>query len=117
MTFENVLCTKHGYKRHITITEIFIINFLSRKIDKIKLGHGNKADMAEIQEWSHIIKQSSRCGLGKTSTNCLLTAMLKFPEEFEKLTQNESNFNGSFNINKATHNYDTIIQEIESTYD
>ncbi|MCA0153359.1 NAD(P)H-dependent oxidoreductase subunit E [Winogradskyella vincentii] len=93
-------------------------NFLlSRKIDKIKLGHGNKADMEEIQEWSHIIKQSSRCGLGKTSTNCLLTAMLKFPEEFEKLTQNESNFNGSFNINKATHNYDTIIQEIESTYD
>ncbi|MCA0132281.1 NAD(P)H-dependent oxidoreductase subunit E [Winogradskyella alexanderae] len=93
-------------------------NFLlSRKIDKIKLGHGSKSDMEEIQEWSHIIKQSSRCGLGKTSTNCLLTAMLKFPEEFEKLTKDESDFNDAFNIDRATQNYDNIIQEIESTYD
>lgn len=93
-------------------------NFLlSRKIDKIKQGHGNKSDMQEIQEWSHIIKQSSRCGLGKTSTNCLLTAMLKFPKEFEELTKADSNFNGAFDIESATENYDSIIQEIESTYD
>ncbi len=93
-------------------------NFLlSRKIDKIKLGHGNKSDMEEIHEWSHIIKQSSRCGLGKTSTNCLLTAMMKFPEAFEQLTQDDSDFNVSFDIENATQNYDAIIHEIESTYD
>ncbi|NCP85228.1 MAG: hypothetical protein GW823_10130, partial [Bacteroidetes bacterium] len=71
----------------------------------------------QIKEWSTIIKQSSRCGLGKTSTNCLLTALLKFPEEFKKYLTAESNFNHSFNIENAVENYNTIIQEIESTYE
>ena len=93
-------------------------NFLlSKKINKVKFGHGNKTDMEEIKEWSTIIKQSSRCGLGKTSTNCLLTAILKFPEVFDKLTEEDSDFNRSFNIKTATQNYDNIIHEIESTYD
>jgi len=93
-------------------------NFLlNKKINKIMFGHAEKKDMEEIREWSHIIKQSSRCGLGKTSTNCLLTAMLKFPEEFEKSLNAESDFNHSFNIENAVDNYDSIIQEIESTYE
>jgi len=80
-------------------------------------GHADKKDMEQIKEWSHIIKQSSRCGLGKTSTNCLLTAMLKFPEEFKKSLKAESDFNHSFNIKNAVDDYDSIIQEIESTYE
>jgi len=93
-------------------------NFLlSRKVVKIMSGNGCKKDIDEIKEWSHIIKQSSRCGLGKTSTNCLLTAMLKFPEVFEKYSQPESDFNCEFNIETATKDYKNIIQEIESTYE
>ncbi|MBT8384282.1 MAG: NAD(P)H-dependent oxidoreductase subunit E, partial [Bacteroidia bacterium] len=58
-------------------------NFLlTKKIHKIMLCHADKNDLDEIKDWSTIIKQSSRCGLGKTSTTCLLTAMLKFPGEF-----------------------------------
>ncbi len=81
------------------------------------LGHGGKKDLEEIKEWSHIIKQTSRCGLGKTSTNSLLTAMLKFPEEFEKYIKEDSDFNRSFNIKTAVEDYDNIIHEIESTYE
>ncbi len=93
-------------------------NFLlNKKINKIMFGHAELKDLEEIKEWSFIIKQSSRCGLGKTSTNCLLTAMLKFPEEFKKHLTAESNFNHSFNIENAVDNYNTIIQEIESTYE
>ena len=80
-------------------------------------GHGSKKDLEEITDWSNIIKQTSRCGLGKTSTNCLLTAMLKFPEEFDSYIKEESDFNRSFNIQTAVENYDTIIHEIESTYE
>ena len=53
----------------------------------------------------------------KTSTNCLLTAMLKFPGEFQKCLLAESDINQSFNLEKAVENYDSIIEEIESTHE
>ncbi|TGV02153.1 NAD(P)H-dependent oxidoreductase subunit E [Flavivirga rizhaonensis] len=93
-------------------------NFLlNKKLHKIKLCHADKNDLEEIKEWCSIIKQSSRCGLGKTSTNCLLTAMLKFPEEFNKCLLAESDINQAFNLEKAVDNYDKIINEIETTYE
>lgn len=93
-------------------------NFLlNKKINKIMLCHADKDDLDEIQEWSTIIKQASRCGLGKTSTNCLLTAMLKFPEDFQKCLLAESDINQAFNLEKAVENYNSIIHEIESSYE
>lgn len=89
-------------------------NFLlNKKLHKIILRHANKNDLEEIQEWSNIIKQSSRCGLGKTSTNCLLTAMLKFPSEFNECLNEESSLNPAFNLDKAVEHYNNIIHEIE----
>ena len=81
------------------------------------LCHADKSDLDEIKEWSTIIKQSSRCGLGKTSTNCLLTALLKFPGEFQKCLLAESDFNQAFKLEKAVEDYDSIIHEIESSYE
>jgi len=93
-------------------------NFLlNKKINKIMFCHADNRDLEEIKEWSTIIKQSSRCGLGKTSTNCLLTAMLKFPGEFQKCLLAESDFNPAFNLEEAVDNYDNIIHEIESNYE
>lgn len=93
-------------------------NFLlNKKLHKIILRHADKNDVDEIKQWSQIIKQSSRCGLGKTSTNCLLTAMLKFPDAFNKNLNAKNDCNTAFNLEKAVENYDTIIQEIENTYE
>ena len=93
-------------------------NFLlNKKINKIMLCHADQDDLEEIKDWSTIIKQSSRCGLGKTSTNCLLTAMLKFPGEFQKCLLADSDINQAFDIEKAVENYESIIHEIESTYE
>jgi [NiFe] hydrogenase diaphorase moiety large subunit len=92
-------------------------NFLlTKKIRKIMLSHADKTDLEDIKEWSTIIKQSSRCGLGKTSTNCLLTAMLKFPNLFEKRLTENTDINKAFNIKKAVQNYNDIITEIETIY-
>jgi len=93
-------------------------NFLlNKKIQKIINCHADTKDINDIKEWSTIIKQSSRCGLGKSSSNCLLTAMLKFPETFqEKLTCNRD-INNAFNLNKAVENYEEIVNEIETTYE
>ena len=92
-------------------------NFLlSKKLKKIKLCHADDSDMKDIKEWSTIIKQSSRCGLGKTSTNCLLTAILKFPEEFDKYLLAKSDINKAFNVEKVVTDYDKIINEIENVH-
>ena len=93
-------------------------NFLlNKKIQKIINCHADEKDLNDIKEWSTIIKQSSRCGLGKTSANCLLTAMLKFPETFqERLTYNKD-INEAFSLTKAVEDYKEIVNEIETTYE
>lgn len=93
-------------------------NFLlNKKLNKIILRHGDNNDMEEIEEWSSIIKQSSRCGLGKTSTNCLLTAMLKFPDDFNKCLLADSDINQAFNLEKAVFDYNEVITENEASYE
>ena len=80
------------------------------------LCHAENSDVEELEKWSTIIKQSSRCGLGKTSTNYLLTAMLKFPQEFQKCILAKSDFNKSFDLKNVTQDYNTIINEIEQVH-
>jgi [NiFe] hydrogenase diaphorase moiety large subunit len=93
-------------------------NFLlSKKLNKIKLCNADNSDLDDIKEWSTIIKQSSRCGLGKTSTNCLLTAMLKFPNEFTKCILAKSDINKAFKIENVVTEYDNIINEIENIHE
>jgi [NiFe] hydrogenase diaphorase moiety large subunit len=93
-------------------------NFLlSKKIIKLKAGNGIKKDLEDTKDWAKIIKQSSRCGLGKTSTNCLLTAMLKFPEVFDNQLQEESDFSHAFEMETATKDFDTFVKEIQSSYE
>lgn len=91
-------------------------NFLlNKKLRKIELCRADNKDLEDIQNWSTIIKQSSRCGLGKTSTNCLLTAILKFPQEFRKRLLAESDYNQSFSVSRSVQDYETIIYEIQQT--
>jgi len=93
-------------------------NFLlNKKIQKILNCHADDKDISDIKEWSTIIKQSSRCGLGKTSANCLLTAMLKFPETFEEKLTCNMDINTAFDLNKAVENYEEIVNEIETSYE
>ena len=92
-------------------------NFLlAKKLKKVSLCHADNDDLEDIKQWSTIIKQSSRCGLGKTSTNYLLSAMLKFPNEFNKCILAKSDFNKAFDLKKVTGDYNAIINEIEKVH-
>ncbi|MBT8263019.1 MAG: NAD(P)H-dependent oxidoreductase subunit E [Bacteroidia bacterium] len=93
-------------------------NFLlNKKIDRIKLGHGEEKDLEEIKEWSKIIKTTSRCGLGKMSSTALNDAIFKFPEVFGTILSENTDFNKAFNLDDATIDYDHIINEMTSDYD
>ena len=58
-------------------------NFIfTRKLEKLAKGLGTVDDYGEIENWSRIMQQASRCGLGQSSTNALRSAMENFPEYF-----------------------------------
>jgi len=92
-------------------------NFLlNKKINKLLSGHADQKDLNDIKEWSKIIKLTSRCGLGQTSSNSLLCAIKKFPDIFQKKITENADINKAFDLDKAVKSYDDIINEIETTY-
>ena len=48
------------------------------------------------------VKTTSRCGMGQTSPNPILTTLEKFPEEYEKLlTKSDDGMQPSFDIQEV----------------
>ena len=90
---------------------------LNKKLDKIIAGNANRKDLQEIRQWSRIIRANSRCGLGMMSSNALIDTLDKFPKVFEDNLLTNNGFDKSFNLEKATSEYDKIITEITSDYE
>jgi len=63
---------------------------LLNALEKIMNGRGTKADIDYIRQLGRTVIMMSRCGLGQTSPNPILTTMEGFPEVYEsKLTGEE----------------------------
>lgn len=59
-------------------------NFImQRKLEKINYGLADKHDLQELRTWGNIMKNTSRCGLGKTASNSVLLAIDKFQDYFD----------------------------------
>lgn len=50
---------------------------------KITNGKGSEEDLNKLDELSHIIKDTSLCGLGQTAPNPVLSTMRYFMDEYE----------------------------------
>jgi len=60
---------------------------LAERLDRIRAGAGVAADLEYLQELGETIKAASRCGLGQTSPNPVLTTLENFRAAYEeKLT-------------------------------
>jgi [NiFe] hydrogenase diaphorase moiety large subunit len=80
-------------------------NYLvGKRLQKIAEGDALPREVEELREWSKIIVDASRCGLGKTSTNSILDAMDKFPEVFDKRLSREELIK-EFDLEKSIHDY------------
>ncbi len=51
---------------------------LKRKLDEIRAGRGEPGDLEYLRELGETIKTTSRCGLGQTSPNPVLTTLERF---------------------------------------
>jgi [NiFe] hydrogenase diaphorase moiety large subunit len=83
-------------------------NFIiQRKLERLDNGLANEKDLEELKSWGTIMKNTSRCGLGKTATNSVILAMDKFHDYFSgKLDKNFNGLNLKFDMDAATEEYE-----------
>jgi [NiFe] hydrogenase diaphorase moiety large subunit len=83
-------------------------NFIiQRKLERLDNGLANQQDLEDLKNWGVIMKNTSRCGLGKTATNSLIYAMDKFGDYFKaKLDKDYNGLNLKFDMEAATEAYE-----------
>jgi [NiFe] hydrogenase diaphorase moiety large subunit len=83
-------------------------NFIiQRKLERLDSGLANMQDLDELKNWGVIMKNTSRCGLGKTATNSIIFAMEKFKDYFaSKLDKEYNGLNLKFDMEAATEAYE-----------
>ncbi len=73
---------------------------LLKKLEKVLNGRGTSADLAELERLGNTIKTMSRCGLGQTAANPVLTTLRNLPGLYDKKIQPQE-FIPSFDLSKA----------------
>ncbi len=74
---------------------------LKRKFEKVLQGRASEQDLAELEEWGKLVKCTSRCGLGQTSPNPILTTLANFRELYEAKIQKGKDFVPDFDLAAA----------------
>jgi len=75
---------------------------LKERLEKILDGKGEPADLDYLQELGETVKATSRCGLGQTSPNPILTTLKNFRPAYEALLRRDAGgMQPSFDIHAA----------------
>ena len=75
---------------------------LKKKLEKILAGRGTKQDLTELETWGKLIKTMSRCGLGQTSPNPILTTLQNFRDLYEAIIDQDREYVPDFDLAEAT---------------
>lgn len=73
---------------------------LLNRLKKIMNGRGTKSDIDYMKSLGRVITQMSRCGMGLTSSNPVITTLENFPEVYEKLL-NDEEFIPEYDLEKS----------------
>jgi len=57
---------------------------MKERIERIRAGRGEKRDLDELRELCETVRQTSRCGLGQTAPNPILTSLTSFGQIYEE---------------------------------
>ena len=75
---------------------------LLKALEKIRAGHGTTADLTAIEALGAMVKTASRCGLGQTSPNPLLSTIEHFREVYLGKVRADVDYISQFNLDAAT---------------
>ncbi len=75
---------------------------MKERVDRLLAGQGVPEDLDYLEHLATTIKSGSRCGLGQTSPNPVLSVLKSFPEACrKKVRESESTFQPTFDIRAA----------------
>ena len=75
---------------------------IKERLEVIIKGEGTPEDLTYLEQLGRTVAVSSRCGLGQTSPNPVLTSLKNFRGEYEKLVkENKDGMQRTFDIHKA----------------
>ncbi|MGK5084325.1 NAD(P)H-dependent oxidoreductase subunit E [Bdellovibrionota bacterium FG-1] len=75
---------------------------LTKALEKIMIGNGTSADVDGIRSLGKMVKSASRCGLGQSSPNPLLTTIENFPQFYASHVRTDVDFMSQFDLKFAT---------------
>jgi [NiFe] hydrogenase diaphorase moiety large subunit len=75
---------------------------LLKALQKIRAGHGTTADLTAIEHLGAMVKTASRCGLGQTSPNPLLSTLEHFREVYLGSVRADVDYLSQFDLDAAT---------------
>ncbi|NLX23510.1 MAG: NADH:ubiquinone oxidoreductase [Phycisphaerae bacterium] len=83
---------------------------LKERVDRILAGQGEEADLAYLQDLGQTVKMASRCGLGQTSANPVLSTLKNFRSMYESLLRKPIDGKQlSFDIHQALADAQTVV--------
>ncbi|HCQ67020.1 MAG TPA: NADP oxidoreductase [Rhodobacteraceae bacterium] len=86
---------------------------LLTKIDRVIAGRAVQQDLDDFRLWGKLMMRTSRCGLGTTAPNPILTTLDKFPELYEaKLNDAKSALLASFDMEDAMSAFDSAVDNL-----
>jgi [NiFe] hydrogenase diaphorase moiety large subunit len=84
---------------------------LKSRVERVRSGEGSPADLAYLQKLGESVKRMSRCGLGQTSPNPILSTLKNFRPVYNALVrENKSGLQKSFHIMRAVEEASQIAE-------
>lgn len=74
---------------------------LEQSLHKIIIGNGTNQDLEAIKSLGKTVKIASRCGLGQSSPNPLLTSIENFPEVYKARVRQDVDYLSQFDLSYA----------------
>jgi [NiFe] hydrogenase diaphorase moiety large subunit len=82
---------------------------LRRGLERILAGRGEPKDLVQLEEIARTMKAASRCGLGQTSSNPVLTTLAAFRPLYDSLVKDDPRgFRRSFDLQAAVADAERI---------
>ncbi len=92
--------------------------FLQKTIQKFREGNADSSDVAYLRDLASTIIETSRCGLGMTSPNPILSTLENFPLVYSATTkENEGGMKATFDIQAAISGARTIAKRRSYIFD
>ncbi|HHN77862.1 MAG TPA: NADH:ubiquinone oxidoreductase [Phycisphaerales bacterium] len=83
---------------------------IKRGVDAIIAGRAEPRDLEQLEDLCRTVKSTSRCGLGQTSPNPLVTALESFRPEIEaRLRADPNGYRRSFDLSRAVRPTEQLV--------